>query len=183
MEMIVERGKGYSTSERNKKSTLPMGYIPIDSIFTPVLKVNVLTEEVRVGQEINYDRLTLHVWTNKALKPDEAVRESAKILSRHMDLFVHMGEAVDLMAGPAESQAEVQSGVLEMSLEDLELSARSLNCLKKAGIKTVGELLSMKYEDLMKLKNFGAKSLAEVKERLAEYKISLRGEEEIKGEA
>lgn len=183
MEMIVERGKGYSTSERNKKSTLPMGYIPIDSIFTPVLKVNVLTEEVRVGQEINYDRLTLYVWTNKALKPDEAVRESAKILSRHMDLFVHMGEAVDLMAGPAESQAEVQSGVLEMSLEDLELSARSLNCLKKAGIKTVGELLSMKYEDLMKLKNFGAKSLAEVKERLAEYKISLRGEEEIKGEA
>jgi DNA-directed RNA polymerase subunit alpha len=181
LEAIVERGKGYVPSERNKKTTLPVGYIPIDSIFTPVLKVNITIEEVRVGQEINYDRLVLNVWTNGSIGPEEAMRESARILGRHIEMFVHLGERGEAVAGVSERREEVEPAVLEMSLDDLELSARSLNCLKKVGIKTVGELLSYSQGDLMKLENFGAKSLEEVKEKLAEYKLVLKeekGEEE-----
>jgi len=135
MEMVVEKGKGYVPSERNKKQTLPIGYIPIDSLFTPVLKVNMNVEEVRVGQEIDHDRLVLDVWTDGTVKPDDAVRESAKILSKHIDLFVNIGEPIEVSASSSNKKEEVESSVLEMSLEDLELSARSLNCLKKANIK------------------------------------------------
>lgn len=176
MEMIVEKGKGYVSSERNKKQSLPIGAIPIDSIFTPILKVNLSTEEVRVGQEINYDRLVLHVWTDATIKPETAVRESAKILSKHIDLFVHLGERVDVATGALDKKEEVEVSVLEMPIEDLELSARSLNCLKKANIKTVGELISFSYDDLMNFKNFGGKSLTEVKEKLSEYKLALKGD-------
>ncbi|HTY12920.1 MAG TPA: DNA-directed RNA polymerase subunit alpha [Candidatus Omnitrophota bacterium] len=183
IEMIVEKGKGFAPAERNKKSTLPVGYIPIDSIFSPIKKVNLVTEEMRVGQEINYDRLVLHVWTNGSMKPDEAVRESARILSRHIDLFLHIGEPIDVTAGEKERNVEVESGVLDMSLEDLELSARSLNCLKNANIKTVRELISFSQPDLMKFKNFGTKSLNEVREKLAEYKLYLKGEGGAGGEA
>lgn len=175
MEMMVERGKGYVTAERNKKSDLAVGYIPTDSVFTPVLKVNLSTEEVRVGQEINYDRLILSVWTNGSIRPDDAVKESSKILAKHVDLFVHLGEKVDILGVEAEGKAEVSESVLEMNIEDLELSARSLNCLKKAGIKSVGELISNSVEDLMKYKNFGAKSLDEVGDKLSEYKLTLKG--------
>lgn len=176
MEMIVERGKGYVSAERNKKPNLPVGYIPTDSIFTPVLKVNLSTEEVRVGQEINYDRLVLSVWTSGSIRPDEAVKESAKILAKHVDLFIHLGEKVEILGIEAEKKAEVPETTLEMNIEDLELSARSLNCLKKAGIKMVGELIANSEADLMKFKNFGAKSLDEVREKLAEYKLALKGE-------
>jgi len=176
MEMIVERGKGYVSSERNKKSNLAVGFIPTDSLFTPVIKVNIATEEVRVGQEINYDRLVLSVWTNGSIKPDEAVKESAKILDKHVDLFVHLGEKVEILGVEVERKAEVSEATLEMSVEDLELSARSLNCIKKASIKTVGELISNSEPDLMKHKNFGSKSLDEVREKLAEYKLALKGE-------
>jgi DNA-directed RNA polymerase subunit alpha len=182
IEMIVERGKGFHTAEKNKKSTLPVGYIPIDSLFSPVAKVNVATEEVRVGQEINYDRLVLHVFTNGAMKPDEAVRESARILSRHIDLFMHLGEQADGLLGDKRG-LEVESGVLEMGLEDLELSARSLNCLKGSNIKTVRDLISSSKEGLVKCKNFGQKSLNEVREKLAEYKLYLKGEGGKSGEA
>lgn len=178
MEMIVERGKGFVAAERNKKSTLPVGYIPIDSVFTPIKKVNVVTEEMRVGQEIKYDRMVLHVWTNGSMKPDEAVRESSRILSRHIDLFLHLGEQADATPGDGERGVEVESGVLDMSLDDLELSARSLNCLKNANIKTVRELVSFSTDELMKFKNFGTKSLNEVREKLLEYKLSLKGEGE-----
>ncbi|KAF0134260.1 MAG: DNA-directed RNA polymerase alpha subunit [Candidatus Saganbacteria bacterium] len=182
IEMIVEKGKGFSSSEKNKKSSLPMGYIPIDSIFSPIKKVNIATEEVRVGQEINYDRLVLSVWTNGAIKPDEAVRESARILSKHIDLFLHLGEHIETLLGERDNISHVESGVLDMNLEDLELSARSLNCLKKANIKTIKELISFSMEELIKFKNFGTKSLNEVREKLTEYKLSLKGEE-IKSEA
>ena len=175
MEMMVERGKGYVSAERNKKPNLAVGYIPTDSVFTPVLKVNLSTEEVRVGQEINYDRLILSVWTNGSIRPDDAVKESSKILAKHVDLFVHLGEKVDILGVEAEGKAEVSESVLEMNIEDLELSARSLNCLKKAGIKGVGELISNSVEDLMKFKNFGAKSLDEVRDKLSEYKLTLKG--------
>lgn len=176
IEMMVEKGKGFVTSERNKKSNLPVGFIPIDSIFTPIRKVNLTIEDTRVGQEINYDRLTIHVWTNGSLKPEEAMRESAKILAGHIDLFVNLGREKEMQAELVRKE-EIPDAVLDMSLEDLELSARSLNCLKKENINTVRQLLSYSIEDMMKLKNFGAKSLTEVREKLSEYKISLKGEE------
>ncbi len=176
MELIVERGKGYIPAERNKKASLPVGYIPTDSIFTPISKVNLTTEEVRVGQEINYDRLVLSVWTNGSIKPDDAVKESAKILVRHIDLFIHLGEKAEAAAGEFERREEAPAATLNMNIEDLELSSRSLNCLKKAGIKTVGELIAYSEEELMKFKNFGTKSLVEVREKLSEYKLALKGE-------
>jgi len=176
MELIIERGRGYVSAERNKKPNLPVGFIATDSIFTPVLKVNLATEEVRVGQEINYDRLVLSVWTNGSIKPDEAVKESAKILGRHIDLFIHLGEKAEALGLEPERREEIPASALEMSIEDLELSSRSLNCLKKAGIKTVGELIANSEAELMKFKNFGTKSLTEVRNKLAEYKLALKGE-------
>lgn len=176
MELIVERGRGYVSAERNKKPNLAVGYIPTDSLYTPVLKVNLSTEEVRVGQEINYDRLVLSVWTNGSIKPEDAVKESAKILAKHVDLFVHLGEKVEVLGMESEKKAEVPDQVLDMTIEDLELSARSLNCLKKAQVKTVGELIANSEPDLMRFKNFGSKSLDEVREKLAEYKLALKGE-------
>ena len=178
IEMIVKRGKGYVSAERNKSAHLAVGYIPTDSVYTPVLKVNLAIEEVRVGQEINYDRLVLSVWTNGSLKPDEAVSESAKILAGHIDLFQHLGQRVELLGGEGEHKGDVPEGVLDMSIEDLELSARSLNCLKNAGVKTVGELVANSEADLMQFKNFGSKSLDEVREKLAEYKLGLKGDEQ-----
>lgn len=176
MELIIERGKGFVSAERNKKPNLPVGFIPTDSLFTPILKANLSTEEVRVGQEINYDRLTLLVWTNGSINPEDAVRESAKILSRHVDLFVHLGEKVEILGVELEKKQETPESVLEMAIEDLELSARSLNCLKNAGVNTVTELIANSEPDLMKYKNFGSKSLTEVREKLSEYKLALKGE-------
>lgn len=174
IEMVVDRGKGYVVAERNKKPNQPIGTIPIDSIFTPVLKVNIGTEEVRVGQEINYDRLILDVWTNGTITPEEAVKESAKILARHVDMFVNLGQRSESLGVAVSGKEEVKESVLEMNIEDLELSARSSNCLKKAGIKTVGELIDYSELDLMKIKNFGAKSAKEVLEKLKEYKLLLK---------
>jgi DNA-directed RNA polymerase subunit alpha len=176
LEMIVERGRGYVPAERNKKPNLPVGFIPTDSIFTPVVKVNMSTEETRVGQEINYDRLVLSVWTNGSIKPDEAVKESAKILARHVDLFVHLGEKVESSGLEAEHKEEAPAAVLDMNIEDLEFSSRSLNCLKKAGVKTVRDLVGYSEEELMKFKNFGSKSLTEVRAKLGEYKLDLKGD-------
>lgn len=180
IEMIVEKGRGYVTAEANKKSSLPIGAIPIDSIFTPILKVNVETEEIRVGQEINYDRLILHVWTNGSIKPEEAVKESAKILASHINMFVHLGQPAEIFSGPAEAGEAVESTILEMNLDDFELSARSLNCVKKANVNTVGELIKYSPAELMKFKNFGLKSLKEIRAKLSEYKLALKGEEEEK---
>jgi DNA-directed RNA polymerase subunit alpha len=180
IEMVVERGKGYVVAERNKKPNQAIGTIPIDSIFTPVLKVNVSTEEVRVGQEINYDRLILDVWTNGTINPEEAVKESAKILARHVDMFVNLGQRAESLGVAVSGKEESKESILEMNIDDLELSARSSNCLKKAGIKTVGKLLDYAEPDLMKIKNFGAKSAKEVIEKLREYKMTLK---ETGGEA
>jgi len=174
IEMVVERGKGYVAAGRNKKPNQSIGTTPIDSIFTPVLKVNVSTEEVRVGQEINYDRLILDVWTNGAITPEDAVKESAKILARHVDMFVNLGQRAESLGIAVSGKEEAKESILEMNIEDLELSARSSNCLKKAGIKTVGELIGYSEQDLMKIKNFGAKSAKEVIEKLKEYKLILK---------
>jgi DNA-directed RNA polymerase subunit alpha len=187
IEMVVEKGKGYVTSERNKKPNQAIGTIPIDSVFTPVLKVNITTEEVRVGQEINYDRLILDVWTNGSILPEDAMKESAKILARHVDMFVNIGQRAESLGIKVSGKEEAKESILEMSIDDLELSARSSNCLKKAGIKSVGELVGYEEGDLMKIKNFGAKSAKEVMEKLKEYKMDLKiGEgmpEEKKSEA
>lgn len=174
IEMTVEKGKGYVVAERNKKGGQAIGTVPIDSIFTPVSKVNITTEEVRVGQEINYDRLILDVWTNGSMSPEDAVKESAKILSRHVDMFVNLGQRSESLGISVSGKDEGRESVLEMSVDDLELSARSSNCIKKAGIKTVGELVEYAEGDLMKIKNFGAKSAKEVMDKLKEYKINLK---------
>jgi DNA-directed RNA polymerase subunit alpha len=181
IEMIVEKGKGYVTSERNKKPNQAIGSVPIDSVFSPVIKVNIGTEEVRVGQEINYDRLVLDVWTNGAISPEDAVKESAKILARHIDMFINIGQRAESLGVQMAGKDEAKESVLEMNIEDLELSARSSNCLKKAGIKAVKELIAYSEGDLMKIKNFGAKSAKEVMEKLKEYKTTLK-ESEATGE-
>ncbi|MFC1767366.1 DNA-directed RNA polymerase subunit alpha [Candidatus Margulisiibacteriota bacterium] len=179
IEMIVEKGKGYVPADRNKKPNLAIGTIPVDSLFAPVHKVNLSTEEVRVGQEINYDRLVLDVWTNGGTKPDDAVRESAKILAKHVDMFVNIGQRAEALGIAVSGKEETKESVLEMSVEDLELSARSSNCLKKAGIKIIRDVMEYSELDLMRIKNFGAKSAREVKEKLEEYKINLKPSEEI----
>lgn len=178
IEMIIEKGRGYVTSEGNKKASLPVGAIPIDSIFSPVQKVNITTEEIRVGQEINHDRLVLDVWTNGAIGTDEAVRESAKILASHVNMFINLGQPAEIFTAPAEKSEAVESTVLDMNLDDLELSARSLNCLKNAKVDTVRDLINYSPADMMKFKNFGLKSLKEVRAKLSEYKLNLIGEGE-----
>ena len=174
IEMTVEQGKGYTPSERNKKPNMPLGTIPVDSIFTPIRKVNFSIEEVRVGREINYDRLVMDVWTNGSIRPDDAVKESAKILNSHVQLFVNIGERSEDLGISVEKGAGGEETSLDMSVDDLELSARSSNCLRKAGIKTVRELLAYSETDLMKVKNFGAKSAKEVMDKLVELQLTLK---------
>jgi DNA-directed RNA polymerase subunit alpha len=178
MEFTVEKGTGYVTTEANKKPNLPIGSIPIDSIFGPVQKVNIATEEVRVGQAINYDRLILEVWTNGAVHPDDAVREAAKILQEHISLFLHLGEKPEAAAAKVDATVGVDESILDMPIEDLELSARSQNCLKKAEIKTVRELIRLTDKELREIKNFGARSADEVHAKLAEYGLKLTLESE-----
>ena len=175
IEMVVEKGKGFVVGERNKKPNQPLGTIPIDSIFTPIKKVNITIEEVRVGQEINYDRLVLDVWTNKSIKPDDAVKAGAKILERHIDMFVNIGERADDLTIHIKGSDELDSVTLEMSIDELELSARSLNCLKKSDISKVRDLVQLTEDDLVKIKNLGSKSFDEIKESLTRYNLSLKG--------
>lgn len=182
IEMVVEKGRGFVPSERNKKPTQPLGTIPVDSIFSPIKKVNLTTEEVRVGQEINYDRLILDVWTNKAMNPEEAVKKAAEILAERIDMFKHIGERSDSLAIHVQGQGESDEAALEMSIDDIDLSSRSLNCLKKAEIKTVGDLVKMTEDDLLQVKSLGAKSFEEIKEVLAKFNLSLKGSVDKTGE-
>jgi len=175
IELVVEKGRGFVPSERNKKPNQPLGTIPTDSIFTPVKKVNVTTEEVRVGQEINYDRLILDVWTNKAITPEDAVKQSAELLAKHVNMFIHIGERSDALAIHVPGEGEIDSATLEMSIDDLDLSSRSLNCLKKASINTVGELIDLTENDLLKIKSLGSKSFDEIKDTLAKFNLVLKG--------
>ncbi|MCX5749396.1 MAG: DNA-directed RNA polymerase subunit alpha [Candidatus Saganbacteria bacterium] len=175
IEMVVEKGRGFVPSERNKKPNQPIGTIPVDSIFSPVKKVNVTTEEVRVGQEINYDRLILDVWTNKAVKPEDAVKQSAEVLAKHINMFIHIGERSDALAIHVPGEGEVDPSILEMNIDDIDLSSRSLNCLKKASINTVGELIELTENDLLKIKSLGTKSFDEIKESLAKFNLILKG--------
>ena len=168
MEMTAANGRGYVPADRNKLPHQPIGVIPVDSIFSPIRKVNYQVENTRVGQITDYDKLTLEVWTDGSTKPDEAVTLAAKILSKHIALFVNLTEQVDEVEITSDRQEEDRERLLDMTIEELDLSVRSYNCLKRAGINTVGELVRKTEEEMMKVRNLGKKSLEEVDQKLRE---------------
>lgn len=173
-EMTVAKGRGYVPADQNKTPDMPIGVIPVDSIFTPVTRVNYQMEHARVGQRTDFDRLTLEVRTNKTIKPDEACSIAAKILKEHLELFIglsHDGDQVEVMVEKEESD---KGKLLEMTIEELDLSVRSYNCLKRAGINTIGELCAKSEEEMIKVRNLGKKSLEEVKQKLEVYGLGLR---------
>jgi DNA-directed RNA polymerase subunit alpha len=178
MEMTVEKGRGYQTSEKNKQSGQPIGVIPIDSIFTPVRTVNYLIENTRVGQVTDFDKLVLEVWTNGTIKPDESISFGAKILSEHLKLFITLTEHVGNVEIMVEKEEDKKEKVLEMTIEELDLSVRSFNCLKRAGINTVEELTQRTEEDMMKVRNLGKKSLEEVQQKLEALGLGLKMSED-----
>lgn len=174
MEIAIEKGRGYVPAERNKKPGQPIGLIPIDSIFTPIRKVNFNVEDTRVGQVTDFDKLTLEIWTNGSVKADEAASLAAKIMSEHLMLFIDLTEHVNEVEIMVEKEEDDKEKVLEMTIEELDLSVRSYNCLKRAGINTVDELIQRTAEDMMKVRNLGKKSLEEVEQKLAGLELSLK---------
>jgi len=178
MEMTVSKGRGYVSAVRNKKGDHVIGVIPIDSIFTPVRKVNYNVDNTRVGQRTDYDRLMMEVWTDGSIKADDAVSLSAKILSEHLRLFIGLTESADAVVIMEEKEEEQRDKILEMPIEELDLSVRSYNCLKRAGINTVDELVQRNEEDMMKVRNLGKKSLEEVMNKLSELDLKLRHEDD-----
>jgi DNA-directed RNA polymerase subunit alpha len=173
--MTANRGRGYVSADKNKREDQPIGVIPVDSIYTPIERVNYQVENTRVGQVTNYDKLTLEVWSDGSLKPDEAVSLGAKILNEHLMLFVGLTE--EAKDAEIEKEEDKKEKVMEMTIEELDLSVRSYNCLKRAGINTVQELTQKTEEDMMKVRNLGRKSLEEVQSKLAELGLSLRKED------
>ena len=166
MEMTAEMGRGYNSAEKNKKPEQALNVLPIDSIFTPVKKVNYQVESTRVGQMIDYDKLVIDVWTDGSLKPYEALSLAAKVMTEHLELFIDLSEMAKNTQIMVEKEESKKEKVLEMSIEDLELSVRSFNCLKRAGISTVEDLTSKTISDMMKVRNLGKKSLDEVTNKL-----------------
>ncbi|WMC93797.1 DNA-directed RNA polymerase subunit alpha [Kineothrix sp. MB12-C1] len=178
MELTISKGRGYVGADKNKLEDLPIGVIAIDSIYTPVERVNVTIENTRVGQITDYDKLTLDVYTNGTLVPDEAVSLAAKVLSEHLSLFIDLSENAKTAEVMVEKEDDEKEKVLEMSIDELELSVRSYNCLKRAGINTVEELTNKTPEDMMKVRNLGRKSLEEVLAKLKELGLQLNPSEE-----
>lgn len=174
MELEMIKGRGYRVAEKNKREGQSIGVIPIDSSFTPVTKVNFSVENTRVGQITDYDKLTLEVWTNGTMTPEEATSLGAKILTEHLNLFIGLTDHVEDVEIMVEKDEDKKEKVLEMTVEELDLSVRSYNCLKRAGINTVDELTQKTEEDLMKVRNLGKKSLDEVQKKLAELGLSLK---------
>ena len=179
MTLRLERGRGYVSAEKNKARdlTMPIGVIAMDSIFTPIHKVNYTVEDKRVGQSNDFDRLTLEVWTNGTLKPEEAVSGAASILTEHLASFVRLTDIV-LPVSMVQPEDDKKEKVLEMTIEELELSVRAYNCLKRAGINSVSELVQRNQEDMMKVRNLGRKSLEEVEQKLQELGLALRPNDE-----
>jgi DNA-directed RNA polymerase subunit alpha len=178
MDLLVTKGRGYVSSDKNKKDELPVGSIAIDSIYTPVERVNVTVENTRVGQITDYDKLTLDVFTNGALSPEESVSLAAKVLSEHLKLFINLsgkGQTATVLKNQSEDR---EKQALAISIDELELSVRSFNCLKRAGINTVEELCNKTPEEMMKVRNLGKKSLDEVLEKLREIGVHLRESED-----
>ena len=177
MTLTVDSGRGYVSADKNKYPNMPIGVIPIDSIFTPIKKVNYSVSDTRVGQITDYDRLTLEVWTDGSVQPDEAISLAAKILTEHLTLFVGLTEQVTTIAF-TDQEDDKKEKVLEMTIEELDLSVRAYNCLKRAGINTISELVQRNQEDMMKVRNLGRKSLEEVEQKLEALGLSLRPSEE-----
>ena len=180
MELTITNGRGYVSAEKNKaQEDLPIGVISVDSIYTPVERVNTHVENTRVGQMTDYDKLTLDVFTNGTLAPDEAVSLAAKVLSEHLSLFIDLSENARKVEVMSEKKSDEKEKVLEMNIDELELSVRSYNCLKRAGINTVEELINKSPEDMMKVRNLGKKSLEEVLDKLKELNLQLKQGEEV----
>lgn len=178
MELMVDTGRGYVPAEKNKQPNQPIGIIPIDSIYTPVKKVSYTVENTRVGQVTDYDKLTIEVWTNGSIKPDEAISLGAKILSEHLNLFINLTDHARNTEIMVEKEETKKEKVLEMTIEELDLSVRSYNCLKRAGINTVEDLINKTEEDMMKVRNLGRKSLEEVVQKMEALGLSLTPSEE-----
>jgi DNA-directed RNA polymerase subunit alpha len=168
MELNVERGKGYVPAERNKREGQPIGVIPIDSIFSPVEKANFVVEKTRVGQSTDYDRLIIEVWTDGTMSPEEAVSHSAELFTQHLNLFVRFRDSIEKHEQEMRGEKSSQNRLMETPIEELDLSVRAFNCLKANEIQTVGQLLLKREEELLALRNFGRKSLDEIKEKLVE---------------
>ena len=183
MQITIEKGRGYVSAERNKqlaqerKINMPIGVIPIDSIFTPIRKVSYSVEDTRVGQVTDFDKLTIEVWTNGTILPKEALASAAQIITNNMRLFIDLTVNV-VSVNYNEPEMDNRDKILEMTIEELDLSVRAFNCLKRASINTVGELVQRNQEDMMKVRNLGKKSLEEVEQKLQALGLSLRSAEE-----
>lgn len=178
MEVNLARGRGYVPAEMNKTESTPISVIPVDSIYTPVRKVNFTVENTRVGQVTDYDRLVLEIWTDGSITPEEGVSIGAKIMQEHLNLFIQLTDTTGTMEIMVEKEEDQKEKALEMTIEELELSVRSFNCLKRAAINTVEELTQKSEEDMMKVRNLGKKSLDEVKAKLEELGLGLRPSDE-----
>lgn len=178
MELIVNRGRGYVSQTKNKVEDMPIGTIPVDSIYTPAKRVNFLVENTRVGQITDYDKLTLEITTNGTIAPDEAIGLSAKILIEHFKLFMTLTDHANNVEIMVEKEEDKKEKVLEMTIEELDLSVRSYNCLKRAGINSVQELAERTMDDMMKVRNLGKKSLEEVEQKLEALGLNLKQSEE-----
>ena len=178
MELLITNGRGYVSSEKNKHEDMPAGVIAVDSIYTPVERVNMAVQNTRVGQDTDFDKLTLDIFTNGTITPDEALSLAAKVLSEHLKVFINLSENAANAEVMVVAQEDESSKVLSMSIEDLELSVRSFNCLKRAGINTVEQLCNKTPDDMMKVRNLGKKSLDEVLLKLKELNLSLSPNED-----
>ena len=178
IEMTADRGRGYNSSEKNKKPNQDISVLPIDSIYTPVKKVNYQVENTRVGQMVDYDKLIIEVWTDGSLKAHEALSLAAKVMTGHLELFIDLSEATKNTQVMIEKEESKKEKVLEMSIEELELSVRSFNCLKRAGIATVEDLTNKSETDMMKVRNLGKKSFDEVTAKLHSLGLDFAKEEE-----
>ena len=178
MEIMLDHGRGYVVADRNKRPDMPIGEIAVDSIYTPITKVNFTVENTRVGQITDFDKLTLEIWTNGSIKPEEAASLAAKILTEHLMLFINLTDQVQGVEILVEKEESKKEKILEMNIEDLDLSVRSYNCLKRAGINTVDELVQRDEDEMMKVRNLGRKSLEEVQQKLAQLGLSLRTKED-----
>ena len=178
MEMTADKGRGYNTAIKNKKPNQDISVLPIDSIYTPVKKVNYSVENTRVGQMVDFDKLIIEVWTDGSLKAYEALSLAAKVMTGHLELFVDLSEATKNTQVMVEKEESIKGKVLEMSIEDLELSVRSFNCLKRAGISTVEDLANKTESEMMKVRNLGNKSLDEVTNKLHSLGLNFAEEED-----
>jgi len=178
MELTITSGRGWISSDKNKTEDTPIGVIAVDSIYTPIERVNMKVENTRVGQVTDYDKLTLEVWTNGTIDPDEAVSLAAKVLSEHLNLFVNLSEAAESVEIMSEGESKTEVTLSDMQIEDLELTFRSYNCLKRAGIGTVKELCDKTQDEMMKVRNLGRKSLDEILQKLNDMGLQLRKADE-----